>query len=72
METKVALITGASSGIGLEIAQTLLSRGYSIVASNDDNLLSIEDVFSSTFAIAAFATPCSLFKRKNAPPRNST
>jgi NAD(P)-dependent dehydrogenase (short-subunit alcohol dehydrogenase family) len=32
MSTKVALVTGASSGIGLEIAQTLLGRGYNVVA----------------------------------------
>jgi NAD(P)-dependent dehydrogenase (short-subunit alcohol dehydrogenase family) len=34
MDTKVALVTGASSGIGLEIARTLLGRGYSIVAAS--------------------------------------
>ena len=34
MDTKVALITGASSGIGLEIAQTLLSRGYRVAAAS--------------------------------------
>jgi NAD(P)-dependent dehydrogenase (short-subunit alcohol dehydrogenase family) len=32
MSTKVALVTGASSGIGLEIAQTLLGSGYSVTA----------------------------------------
>jgi NAD(P)-dependent dehydrogenase (short-subunit alcohol dehydrogenase family) len=34
MTTKVAIVTGASSGIGLEVAQALLQHGYSVVASS--------------------------------------
>jgi len=34
MNTKVALVTGASSGIGLKITQVLLSHGYSVVATS--------------------------------------
>ena len=35
MANKLALITGASSGIGLYLAQELAGRGYDIVMAND-------------------------------------
>lgn len=34
MTSKVALVTGASSGIGLGIARTLIERGYAVVAKS--------------------------------------
>ena len=33
-EKKTALVTGASSGIGLELTNTLLARGYQVVANS--------------------------------------
>jgi NAD(P)-dependent dehydrogenase (short-subunit alcohol dehydrogenase family) len=33
-ENKTALVTGASSGIGLELTKTLLAQGYQVVANS--------------------------------------
>ena len=40
MEDKLALVTGASSGIGLELAKELAGRGYDIVVASADERLS--------------------------------
>jgi hypothetical protein len=40
MEDKLALVTGASSGIGLELAKELASRGYDVVIASAGERLS--------------------------------
>ena len=42
MKNKVALITGASGGIGSEIARTLASAGYNLVLTYNTNKKSVD------------------------------
>ena len=39
METKFAVVTGASSGIGYSLAKELASRGYDLVVCAEDDRL---------------------------------
>jgi len=51
MNGKIAVVTGASSGIGLNVTRTLLARGYSVVATSRQATSSRELVASARLAI---------------------
>ena len=53
MKKTYALITGASSGIGLEIANNLANRGYNLVltARRKERLASIAQEISEKFKV---------------------
>jgi len=51
MNGKIAVVTGASSGIGLNVARALLAGGYSVVATSRQATSSRDLVASSRLAI---------------------
>lgn len=62
---RVAIVTGASQGIGLAIAQTLSKAGCAIVVTdlNEDSLTDCKDHFDAGAPIAAFWGDLSLESR---------
>ena len=49
----VAIVTGASSGIGLEYARELCSRGYDVVmvSNEEERLTQCAEEFSQTYGV---------------------
>ena len=62
MKKSYALITGASSGIGLEIANNLASRGYNLIltARREDRLSNITKEIAKKFDVKVDFISCDL------------
>jgi len=52
MDTKTAIVTGASSGIGLAIARALLDRGYAVIGNRTYNVYDYIDKIYNTFVFS--------------------
>lgn len=63
---KTALITGASSGIGREIAYILAKKGYNLilVARREDRLNEVADFVHKKHKVQAVIKPCDLSKEE--------
>jgi short-subunit dehydrogenase len=62
MEKSYALITGASSGIGLEIANNLASKGFNLIltARREERLSTIAKEIIKKFDVKVDYIPCDL------------
>lgn len=67
MQQKHAIITGASSGIGLEISKELAKKNYSIVAVSNqpDKLAKLKQDWEKEFGIDVHTIDCDLTDKKS-------
>jgi len=68
MRRRTALVTGASQGIGFELAKILASKGYDLVliARNKSKLEEIRDEFNKSFSINVHVIICDLSQVQSA------
>ena len=67
MNEAFALVTGGSSGIGLEIAKLLVARGYSLllVSNQEEQLNQLKETISFQYKVRV-VTLCTNLARTNA------
>lgn len=70
MKNKMALVTGASGGIGYEFAHVLARNGYDLVitARNEKKLHEAADLFVKKYGVSVVVIACDL--SENTAPRN--